>query len=198
MRFTLKVLCSTLIISLMFTFLPFQAECADISDNVFRIHILANSDSKADQELKLKVRDAIIVKSEEVLQGVTDIETAKQIVGQRLDEFAQIAGDVVQSQGYNYSVKATITNVCFDTRYYGDITMPGGFYDALQISIGKAEGKNWWCVMYPSLCLYSASDNNTLKDTLTKNQYGILTSKGKLKVKFKALELFTGFLDFFS
>ena len=198
MRFSLKVFASVLVITLLFSFIPFEAECKEISTKVFRIHILANSDSNDDQQLKLKVRDAVILKSEELFRGVKDFETAKKTAGENLDLFAKTAGEVIESQGYDYNVKATVKNLYFDTRYYGDVTMPGGFYDALQISIGKAEGKNWWCVMYPSLCLFSSSDNNTLKDNLTKNEYGIVTSKGKMKIKFKVVELFTGFLNFFS
>ena len=198
MKFYLKVLCSVLIFTFLFSFIPFEAQCKEISDKVFRIHILANSDSAEDQSLKLKVRDAIIRKSEELLKGIRDKETAMQIVGENLDIFARVAGEVVTLQGFDYPVKVTVRNLYFDTRYYGDITMPSGFYDALQVSIGSAKGRNWWCVMYPSLCLFAATDNNTLKDNLTKNEYGIVTAKGKYKVKFKVVELFSGFLDWFS
>ena len=198
MRIIVKILCSVIIFSLVFSFAAFEAQCLEISNKVFRIHILANSDSKEDQALKLKVRDAIILKSEELLKGVTDKETAMKIVGENLDIFASVAGEVISKSGYDYPIKVTVTNLYFNTRYYGEITMPGGFYDALQISIGNAQGKNWWCVMYPSLCLFTTSDNNTLKDNLTKNEYGIITSKGKLQVKFKAVEIFTQFKKIFS
>ncbi|MGN0453522.1 MAG: stage II sporulation protein R, partial [Ruminococcus sp.] len=88
-----------------------------------------------------------------------------------------------------------IKNMYFDTRYYENITMPGGFYDALRIEIGKAEGKNWWCVMYPSLCLYSASESDTLQESMDKEEYGILTSTDEYQFRLKIVELFADFCN---
>ena len=85
----------------------------------------------------------------------------------------------------------------FDTRHYGNITMPGGFYDALRVKIGKAEGKNWWCVMFPSLCIYSVSKTETLEENLSDGEYKIISSKNEYQYRFKIVEIFTGICNFF-
>lgn len=198
MKILFKSLCSGMIIAILFTLAPFEAQCREISDEVFRVHILANSDSEADQSLKLKVRDAVIAKAEEILVNTDNKDEAKRTVRENLQLFAETAGTVILAEGYDYSVTVCVKNLYFDTRYYGDITMPGGFYDALQISIGDAKGKNWWCVMYPSLCLFAASKNDTLEDKLNTSQYGIVTSNGGYRYRFKIVEVFNSFLNLFS
>ncbi|MBQ1978159.1 MAG: stage II sporulation protein R, partial [Ruminococcus sp.] len=104
----------------------------------------------------------------------------------------------ILSEGYDYDVSAKIDNIYFDTRYYEDVTMPGGYYDALQIRIGEAKGKNWWCVMYPSLCLFSASKSETLDSDLSTKQYEIVKSEGEYEFRFRILEIFYSIIDFFS
>lgn len=198
MKVFLKSLCVGFVVSLLFAFLPFEGECREISEQVFRVHILANSDSEEDQELKLKVRDAVISASEELLENTHSKEEAVRLISDNLPLFKAVAEDVIRDEGYNYSAQCSIRNLLFDTRYYDDITMPGGYYDALQIRIGKAQGKNWWCVMYPSLCIPTASDNDSLSDKLTEKQYGIVSSKGNFRFRFKIVEIFNDILDFFS
>lgn len=198
MKILFKSLCVGFIVSVLFTLIPFEGECREISDEVFRIHILANSDSEEDQSLKLKVRDAVISKSEELFSNVHNKEDAITTVYNNLDIFEETAQKVISEEGYDYPVSLCVKKLLFDTRYYDEITMPGGYYDALQISIGKAEGKNWWCVMYPSLCIPAASDNDSLDDRLTSKQYSIVSSKGNFSFRFKFVEIFNGILDFFS
>ncbi len=198
MKVLLKSLCVGFVFAVMFAFLPFEGECREISDQVLRVHILANSDSEEDQNLKLKVRDTLIKESEVLFENVHSKEDAKIVVEENLPYFVALAQSVVESEGYDYTVTGTVKNLCFDTRYYGDITMPGGFYDALQIKLGKAQGKNWWCVMYPSLCLYSASDNDTLNEKLSAAQYNIISSDTEFEFRFKVVEIFNSILDFFS
>lgn len=198
MKNVFKSLCFAFIISILFCLVPFEVECREISDKVFRIHILANSDSEEDQNLKLKVRDAVLKISEELFCDVSEKEQAKELAQENLDLLIKTAQQTVYEQGYDYPVTASIKNMYFSTRYYGDVTMPSGVYDALQIRIGEAEGKNWWCVMYPSLCLSVADEENSLKHELTHSQYSIVTSDGKFELRFKAVEFFNKIVDYFS
>lgn len=186
------------LVAALFVFVPFEGECREISTQVFRVHILANSDIEEDQNLKLRVRDAVIAYGETIFQNVHSKDEAMAIVEENLEQFILVAENTIREYGYNYPVTAAVKNICFDTRYYGDITMPGGFYDALQIKIGDAHGKNWWCVMYPSLCIYSASDSDTLDEKLSDNQYNIISSENKFEFRFKVVEIFNSILDFFT
>jgi len=197
MKVLLRALCVGFVFAVLASLVTFEGECREISNEVFRVHILANSDSEEDQTLKLKVRDAVVDKSNELLSDVHSKEEAKNIVNKNLNVFLNTAKDVIFSEGYDYDIKISVVNMYFDTRYYDNVTMPGGFYDALRIEIGKAEGKNWWCVMYPSLCLFSSSDRDDLDNKLSKKQYGIVTSKGKYKYKLRFVEMFNNFLDMF-
>lgn len=198
MKNIFKSLCVAFIISILACLVPFEGECREISDSVFRIHILANSDSEADQNLKLKVRDAVLKKSEELFSDASGKEQAMKLAQENLTFLTQTAQQTVYSEGYDYPVTVEIKRMYFSTRYYEDVTMPSGVYDALQIRIGKAEGKNWWCVMYPSLCLSVADEENPLKDELTHSQFTIVTSDGKFQLRFKAIEIFNKLTDFFS
>ncbi len=195
MKILLKSLCVGFVVSILFSLVSFEGECREISEQVFRVHILANSDSNEDQSLKLKVRDAVLKESESLFSGIHDKETVKKITEENLEFFKCVAVNTIRAEGYDYSVKTYVTNMFFDTRYYEDITMPSGFYDALRIEIGEAEGKNWWCVMYPSLCLSAFREKDSLESKLSKNQYGIVSSKGRYKFKFKVVEVFNNFLD---
>lgn len=195
MKILLKSLCVGFIVSILFSFVTFEAQCREISKEVFRIHILANSDSAEDQQLKLKVRDAVLSESENLFRDVHDKEKVKVITEENLRIFEEIAKKVINEEGCGYSVRASVTNMYFDTRYYEDITMPSGFYDALRIEIGDAKGKNWWCVMYPSLCLSAFSQKDNLQEKLSSKQYGIVTSKGNYKFRFKAVEIFNSIID---
>lgn len=198
MKNIFRSICVALVVAVLFTLVPFEGECREISDKVFRVHILANSDSDSDQELKLKVRDAVIAKAEQLFSDIHSKEEAMTAVEDNIDILLSTAKDVIESEGYSYPVTGAVKKLYFDTRYYGDVTMPGGLYDALQIRIGKAEGKNWWCVMYPSLCLYAAAETDTLDEQLTKSQYDIVSSKGEYRFRLKIVEIFSGICDRFS
>lgn len=192
MKRLVRSMITGLIITLVFTLVPFEGECREISNNVFRVHILANSDSEEDQNLKLQVRDALIQRAEPLLNGVKTKEDAMKIVSENLELLQNTASEVIYSQGFDYPVRLSVTNMYFTTRYYGDVTMPGGFYDALRVEIGRAEGKNWWCVMYPSLCLYSDNSSSSMKEGLSERQYDIVTEGEDYVFRFKIVEIFTG------
>lgn len=125
--------------------------------SVLRLHILANSDSEEDQRLKLCVRDALLEKSDELFGDSDSLEEAEAAAQAAIPGIIKTAEDTLRSQGCTSKVKAELTDMHFDERTYGDITMPAGDYRALRVTIGAAEGHNWWCVMYPPLCIPSAS-----------------------------------------
>lgn len=175
---------------------PFSAECESISNNVFRLHILANSDSEADQSLKLKVRDKVLEYTQQIYGEADSLIEAENITAVELQNIANIAQNAVYENGYNYPVKVQICNMYFDTRYYDDITMPAGNYDALRITIGSGQGHNWWCVMYPSVCIGASSDYNSLKEKTTDDEYNLLT-ESKVVYKFKIVEYFEKICSYF-
>lgn len=171
----------------------------NLSDAVFRLHVLANSDSAEDQALKLKVRDSLLNYMNDICSNCTTKEEAISLANENKKIFQQIAEQTISENGYNYPVKINIDNFYFPTKNYGDITLPAGFYDALRVEIGEAKGKNWWCVMFPSLCFIDVSSgivDDSAKENLEKNleeeSYSIISDKNnsEIKLKFKLIELF--------
>lgn len=174
-----------------------------LAERILRFHVIANSDSTNDQELKLKVKTAVI----EYLQQapVTSLEETKEFVVSQSDEIKEIAAQVIKENGYHYAVNVTLTNCYFPTKSYGDLTFPNGYYEALRIEIGEAAGKNWWCVLYPPLCFVDATHSvvpeeskEMLKETLGDDTYETLivtdeelaqdTQEGQVEVRFKLLD----------
>lgn len=187
-------LCVCIIASLC----SFTAECEDISTRVLRLHILANSDSPADQALKLKVRNRLLEVGSGLFDQVNTESEAEQVAAQRLDELKLAAEQVVRSEGYDYSVTVQLCRAWFDTREYSDVTLPAGEYNALRVLIGEGGGKNWWCVMFPPMCIPAAEPNAELQDVLTKEQTDIVKNQPKYEFRFKAVELFESFKQWLS
>ena len=165
----------------------------NLSDAVFRLHVLANSDSAEDQALKLKVRDSLLNYMNDICSNCTTKEEAISLAKENKKNFQQIAEQTISENGYNYPVKINIDNFYFPTKNYGDITLPAGFYDALRVEIGEAKGKNWWCVMFPPLCFVDAvygvvqeDSKEKLAGVLTDEEYKTVTDRG-CKVRFKYL-----------
>lgn len=171
---------------------------ADISSNVVRFHVIANSDSKEDQELKLKVRDGIINYLEPILADVSDVEETKRIIEENIEAIEEEAEKILKKNGYTYSVTASLGNFDFPTKEYENAQFPKGKYDALRIVIGEGKGQNWWCVLYPQLCFSKSTDGTLspesetkLKNVLNEDEYDIVTSKNNLNFKFKIVEWFS-------
>ena len=171
----------------------------NIADSVFRLHVIANSDSKEDQELKLKVRDELLSYMNIISENSASKQEAMQIANEHKEEFIQIAEKVIKENGYNYTVNVQVGKADFPTKYYGDITLPAGTYDALKVQIGEAKGQNWWCVMFPPLCFVDVStgivpDNSKqeLKQSLDDEEYDLIskTDNNEISFKFKIVELF--------
>ena len=170
--------------------LPFFNSCSELYEDVLRVHILANSDSAADQSLKLSVRDAVLEHCSGYYRDCSDKDEAIAITREHLDEIQQAAEEEIRARGFSYPVRAEIDEMYFDTRYYDDFTMPAGEYDALRLTIGAGEGHNWWCVMYPSLCVGAACDDK-MRESLDDGEYKVVTSD-RFDVRFKLVEIFQG------
>lgn len=174
-----------------------NAVTKDISDSIFRLHVIANSDNINDQNLKYKVRDNILQYMGTITSGITSKEEILKIVSLHLEDFKNVAQNTVYENGYNYTVSIEIGNFKFPTKTYGDISFPPGFYDALRIKIGDAKGKNWWCVMFPPLCFIDVSagivpdeSKEVLESELTEDEYKLISENSeKNKVKFKIVEV---------
>ena len=190
MKGFIKAACVALILTVLFTMIPFQAACSDISDSVFRLHILANSDSEADQKLKLKVRDRLLEYSQTLFEQAKSKEEAEMLIANRLQELADVASSEIAQNGFEYPVRAEIIRMYFTTRHYENYTLPSGTYDALRITIGEGKGHNWWCVMFPSLCINTDVDGDRkTKEALGEQEYGVVKNE-KREYKFFIVELF--------
>lgn len=147
-----------------------------LSEDLIRFHVLANSDSPEDQQLKLRVRDKIMEAMAVQLQGVKTIEESRSILINELKNIEEIAADVIDGNQQNYSVSASLSKEIFPTRRYGNMIFPAGEYEALRVIIGEGQGQNWWCVMFPPLCFIDVK--NGLVDEKTKQQLkGVLSEE---------------------
>lgn len=165
----------------------------DMADKVLRFHVLANSDEEQDQELKLKVRDAVGTLMAEKLRDADTLEKSREIVQESLSEIERTAADTIEQEGYGYPVQAALTSCAFPEKTYGMFTFPAGNYEALRVVIGEGQGHNWWCVMYPNLCfsgsMYEVDEQSgeVLREALSEEEYAAVLEEGNYKVKFKIL-----------
>lgn len=162
----------------------------ELAEQVFRFHVLANSDSKADQELKLKVKDRILSYMKEELPESDSVDTTKKWAKSHTKELEEVATEVVREEGYDYRVKASVLFCNFPDKSYGDVTFPAGRYEALRIEIGEGGGQNWWCVLYPNLCFFDAvhavvpdEGKEDLKKVLEEDTYEMVTSTSRFRIK---------------
>ncbi len=168
---------------------PFIQTSERISDDVFRLHILANSDNEEDQQLKLKVRDAVLKKGQNVFTDCSSLEEIIASCESNIDLFEETATECIKENGYNYSVNAYVDKEYFNTREYEEITLPSGIYNALKIEIGEAKGHNWWCVMFPAICLSAVSDSE-MNNILDEEEIELINSDNKFEIRFKIVEIY--------
>ena len=184
---TICILLSAMLIAII----PTDAEAAIYEDTV-RLHILAPSDSAEDQSLKLKIRDRVLEKYSSVLAASKSTEDAKRTVRLKEEEIAADCRTWILEEGFDYPVSANLTYEWYETREYSDFILPAGEYASLKIVIGEGEGQNWWCVMYPPLCLDAAVART---DTGYTDEEYKLISKSGYRVKFKLLEVVSSIAD---
>jgi stage II sporulation protein R len=181
----------SLIIAVVMTLISgasLAAEQRELSDKLIRLHVVANSDSPEDQELKLRVRDRLLTALSSALNGAGTRGEAIDRIGQSLDIMEQIAADEIARSGYSYPVRATIERENFPTREYDTFSLPAGEYESLRVVIGEADGKNWWCVVFPPLC--TGELKRVARETLSDDEWALITGEtGGFVVKFRLIEL---------
>lgn len=189
MKTLIKYAFLTLIVTVIICVLPTEAE-GEIYNDTLRLHILANSDTREDQELKLCIRDKILTKYGKMLGQGNSIDEAKVSVEAMLPLIESDAKTWISELGYDYTVKASLSEEWYDTREYEGFSLPAGYYSSLRIIIGEGEGHNWWCVMYPPLCLEMATENAPHDDGLIdySKEELFLISRQEYQIKFKILE----------
>ena len=184
-----------LVILMALSFLPVHGE-QEVYETVVRLHVLANSDSEDDQALKLKVRDAVLEVTSPLVEGCTSQAQAIEVLNAHLADLEAAAREVIEAEGRSDTVSVHLGEEDYPTRTYESCAFPAGRYVSLRVCIGDAAGQNWWCCLFPPLCLSAASAKEDNEDAfmqvgLTKEQYSIITETGKTKykVRFKILEV---------
>ena len=188
----------------VFGFFP-TSDDRDIYDSVIRLHVLANSDSEYDQQLKLKVRDGILEVAAELSESADNVDEARELLADNLNVITAAAEEVLRREGSDYTVNVTLTRESYPTREYGSLRLPAGEYTSLRVLIGEAEGQNWWCVLFPQLCLapavneaparsnetvtFNYDDEKLIAAGLTPSQIELITGDSpRVTVRFKLLE----------
>ena len=176
-------------------------EQKELADSVIRLHVIANSDSQADQTLKLAVRDKVLERAEGLYPQDATLAEAQAALEGHLSDLAAAGRAVVEAEGYDYPVTAQLTDCWFPTKEYEGFALPAGNYTALRVVIGEGEGQNWWCVAFPPLCLGAASetvDQAAQAGLFTPGQVALVTGEGEgYLLKFKAMELLGELQGFF-
>lgn len=199
----IKQILVILLLLTLFTFVSaisyVNAVSEDIANSVFRLHVIANSDSKEDQDLKLKVRDKLLSYMNNLSKNCSSKEEVVEMANSHKEDLKEIAEQVIKENGFDYEVDVQIGDATFPTKTYGDISLPSGNYDALKVKIGKADGQNWWCVMFPPLCFVDVSSGivpdsskEELRENLNEEEYDLISENNdqEINFKFKLVEFF--------
>lgn len=173
----------------------------DVKNSLIRFHVLANSDNKEDQNLKLKVKDEVINYLYSYLKDSKSLEESRNILKEQEDYVKEIANKVIKENGFNYSIKTELGYENFPEKSYGSIVLPQGKYEAFRIIIGNGKGHNWWCVMFPPLCfvdeqkgIIDKDTDDKLREVLTEEEYELISQKtskqvDRVQIKFKIVEI---------
>lgn len=158
----------------------------EIAKEILRLHVVANSDNEEDQKLKMEVKETVVTYLRGRMSDATSVKEAREEIRKHLPEIEQIAKEKMQTEGFEYEAKAELCECYFPIKQYGDLTFPAGEYEALRVNLGESAGKNWWCVMYPSLCFVDStyqvvpdSSKEKLKSSLTQEEYNSLLDGGE-------------------
>ena len=183
-----KALVCGFVLAALCSFFPFAAACGQLPRDVVRLLVVANSNGAEDQAVKLLVRDAVLEEAARWYQGAGSMEEASSQLCTHLQSIAGAARQVLGEQGVGYSATAQMTEMYFPTRDYGDFRLPAGRYRTLRVTLGEGAGKNWWCVVFPSLCLPAATQEEALL-TLPEGERQVVEGGQGVQVKLKAVEL---------
>ncbi len=192
--FIFRAVLSSFLICCMLSLTKFDAQSRCIADSVVRLHILANSDSEEDQQLKLDVRNMVQDLCYNMYENVQSRSEAETIIEERLPFIIGSVREEIRKKGYDYDVSGELVDMYFTNRTYDNITLPAGYYHALRITIGEGKGHNWWCVMYPPICISCAEKRADISDVLDENTTKLVTDSS-YKYDFKVYELYRNFIE---
>lgn len=184
------------VVTIVFSITGFASTCEEIRGDVLRLHVLANSDSEEDQQLKLKVRDALLEKGKSIFDGSVTKENAEEKIEKEKELLIETAKEVIEENGFDYDVEITVTDEFFTTRTYENITLPAGKYKAVRVLIGESSGQNWWCVMFPPLCIPTAQPDMNL--FFTEDEIRLVESNPKYEPRFKIIEIYENIKNHFN
>lgn len=188
----LKAIEISALIALIFTIIStasFEKSCEGIRDKVLRLHVIAASDSVSDQSIKYAVRDELLRDGESIFRGSETLFDAEEKISSALPLLQKSAQDTLARLGCDYPVSVILGKAYFPTKEYGDVTLPAGYYNAVRVILGEGKGKNWWCVMFPPMCLPAAiKENPSLSDILSEKEEKIIKGKKRYEIKFWFVE----------
>ena len=185
-----------LIFCFLFSMVSFSASCEDMYKNIARVRIIANSDSVKDQDVKIEVRDAILKAGSNLFPKEANYDDVISIANENIDLFLKVTEETINKNNLDYSARVEIKEEFFETRVYDDFTLPSGKYKTLVVTLGEGKGQNWWCVMFPSVCVGACSAR--LEDSINETSADRAYNAEKYVAKFKIIEFYEGVKNFFA
>lgn len=179
-----------IVVAILFSICSFAKTSEEIRSDVLRLHVIANSDTSVDQNLKLRLRDYILQEGKDIFNGSVNVENAVEKIEPALPELEKSAKAFVNQAGFDYDVKISLSNEYFTTRTYETVTLPAGKYLALRVVIGSGEGHNWWCVMFPPMCVPAADKKDEIENVFSVKEIKLVESKPKYEPRFKVVEIY--------
>lgn len=179
-----------MVVAILFSICSFAKTSEEIRSDVLRLHVIANSDTSVDQNLKLRLRDYILQEGKDIFNGSVNVENAVKKIEPVLPELEKSAKAFVNQAGFDYDVKISLSNEYFTTRTYETVTLPAGKYLALRVVIGSGEGHNWWCVMFPPMCVPAADKKDEIENVFSEKEIKLVESKPKYEPRFKVVEIY--------
>ena len=179
-----------IVVAILFSICSFAKTSEEIRSDVLRLHVIANSDTSVDQNLKLRLRDYILQEGKDIFNGSVNVENAVEKIEPVLPELEKSAKAFMNQAGFDYDVKISLSNEYFTTRTYETVTLPAGKYLALRVVIGSGEGHNWWCVMFPPMCVPAADKKDEIENVFSEKELKLVESKPKYEPRFKVVEIY--------
>ena len=179
-----------IVVAILFSICSFAKTSEEIRSDVLRLHVIANSDTSVDQNLKLRLRDYLLQEGKDIFNGSVNVENAVEKIEPVLPELEKSAKAFVNRAGFDYDVKISLSNEYFTTRTYETVTLPAGKYLALRVVIGSGEGHNWWCVMFPPMCVPAADKKDEIENVFSEKEIKLVESKPKYEPRFKVVEIY--------
>lgn len=185
-------ICVSMIVAIIFSICSFAKTSEQIRSDVLRLHVIANSDSSVDQNLKIRLRDFLLEEGKSIFDGSINVENAVKKIEPQIPALEKSAKEFIRASGFDYDVKISLSREYFTTRTYETVTLPAGKYLALRVIIGSGEGHNWWCVMFPPMCVPAADKKDEIENIFTEDEIKLVESSPKYEIRFKLVEICEG------